>query len=386
MKTVKVIAICLLTLHVCFQATAQDVITIKKTISRSYAGDIGQKPARMNLSISNNKVSGELTYKGVITPIELNGTIESTRLSLSAIPAANYPGADNQPDPYTSKSTFSGDLADNGNITGSFRPETNQNSLDVHMDKIFEVTYIDTTLKAAYINHNTDFKIDTVYSLSLSELHFLNLPYRNKLRSIKYWYSFPLVSIMAQKNYNELNSLGGTRLEELGYIDGDYLLQKKKAEKHPQFPYHFKKSYSVAYVDQRLLSVESDLSVYDGSPHVYTNRTYKNYELNTGDSLKLDSLFLRGGKYYLDSVGEICFRKQTGLGPEADLATAGYFWNDSMFHVNSNFYFTISGICFVYNTYEIASYNVGITKFIIPYEMLKPIIRRRGPLGWVRNE
>jgi len=382
----KIGSILLLSILLCLQAIAQDVITVKKTTSRSYSGTIGQKPARMNLSIYDNKVNGELTYQGVITPVELNGTIESTRLTLSAIPSANYPGADNQSDAYTSKSSFTGDLADNGNITGSLHPEANQNSLDVHMDKIFEVTYIDTTLKAAYLNHNTDFKIDTVYTLSLSELHFSNLPYRSKLRSIKYWYSFPIVSIMAQNSYNELNSLGGTRLEELGYIDGDYLLQQKKNVQHQQFPYRFKKSYSVAYVDQRLLSVESDLNVYDGSPHIYSNRTYKNYDLNTGDSLKLDSLFLRGGKYFLDSVGEICFRKQTGLGPEADLITAGYFWNDSMFHVNSNFYFTISGICFVYNTYEIASYNVGITKFIIPYEMLKPIIRRRGPLGWVRNE
>src|SRR6185437_10089101 len=191
---------------------------------------------------------------------------------------------------------------------------------------------------------------------------------------------------MAKNNYQDLNSVGNVKLEEMGFKDGEYLLQQNKMFRHASFPYRYRNGYAVAYTDQHFLSIGSDISVYDGASHPFTNISYKNYDLLTGDSLKLDSLFLRGGKYYLDSVGEICFRKQNGLSPNTDLATAGYFWNDSMFHVSSNFYFTISGICFVYNPYEIASYNMGVIKFIIPYDMLKPIIWSGGPLGWVRNE
>jgi len=382
----KIGSILLLSFLFCFHAIGQDVISVTKTTSRSYSGTIGQRAASMNLSIANNKVKGEFVYQGVSAPIELEGTADGSNLTLTATPAPNYPGSENKADGNVGNGSITCVMDGSGNITGSFHPEGNQNSLDIHLDKIFEVSYVDTTLNAAFINHNPVFKTDTVYTLSLEELRFLNLPYRNKLRNLKYWYSYPFISIMADNNYKELNSVGGVKLEEMGFQDGDYLLQQKKAVRHPQFPYHYRNGYSVAYVDQRFLCVKSDIYVYDGAPHPFTNLTYKNYDLITGDSLKLDSLFLRGGKYFLDSVGEICFRKQTGLGPTTDLATAGYFWNDSMFHVNSNFFFTISGICFVYNTYEIASYNMGVTKFIIPYEMLKPIIRRRGPLGWVRNE
>ncbi len=367
----------------CFQAQAQDVITVTKTISRSYSGTIGQKSAYLNLAVANTRVSGEYICQGVSAPMDLSGTLQENKLDIVATPISNYPGPENA---NTAKGTISGTLTEDGEITGSLHVEGNSNSLDIHLNKVFEVSYIDTALNAAFINHNPDFKTDTVYTLSLEDLQFLNLPYRSKLRSLKNWYSYPFISIMAHNNYKELNEAGGVKLEEMGFQDGDYLLQQKKAIRHPQFPYHYNNKYSVAYVDQRFLSVKTDIYVYDGASHPFKNQTYKSYDLITGDSLKLDSLFLRGGKYFLDSVGEICFRKQTGIGPTADLATAGYFWNDSMFHVNNNFYFTISGICFVYNTYEIASYNVGVTKFIIPYEMLKPIIRRRGPLGWVRNE
>ena len=367
-----------------FHSFAQDVITITKTISRSYTGTVGQKTVHLNLAVAGNKAKGEYVFQGTSTPVELIGTLEDGKLSMSAIPDPNAGNDAGNNDGYIAKGQLAGSIDESGHISGSLQlPEATYN---LNLNKIFEVSYVDTSLNAAYINHNTDFKTDTVYTVSLDELHFLNLPFKTKLRSLKYWYSIPLISLMAQNNYKELNSLGGVKLEEMGYIDGNYLLQQKKALRHPQFPYRYQKSYSVAYADQRLLSVESDLKVYDGAPHAYSNKTYKNFDLNTGDSLKLDSLFLRGGKYFLDSVGEICFRTQTGIGPNADLATLGYFWNDSFFHVNSNFFFTISGICFVYNTNEIASYNIGVTKFTIPYEMLKPIIRRRGPLGWVRNE
>ena len=191
---------------------------------------------------------------------------------------------------------------------------------------------------------------------------------------------------MNKNNYQDLNGIGAIKLDESGFPDGNELVAQKKMIRHPQFPYHYRNGYSVAYIDPHFLSMKSDISVYDGAPHPFTNETYKNYDLVTGDSLKLDSLFFRGGKYYLDSVGEICFRRQIGLGQDANLGLAGYYWNDSLFHVNSNVYFGIDGIWFVYNAYEIAGYSMGITRFYIPYEMLKPIIRRRGPLGWVLKE
>ena len=378
-------AILLLSFLFCFHAKAQDVITVTKTTARTYTGTIGQKKVRLNLSIANKAVRGEFVYQGIETPMELKGMVEENRLSLTANPAPNYTGDDIK-DTYFSKGAFSATLDGNDNLTGSFHPEGNSNSYEVHLNKIFELSYIDSSLRTAYINHNPDYKLDTVYTLSLDEISFIDLSYRTKLRNIKYWYSYPMVSIMARNNYQDLNSVGNVKLEEMGFQDGDYLLKQNKGFRHASFPYRYRNGYSVAYADQHFLSMCSDVYIYNGASHPFTDISYKSYDLLTGDSLKLDSLFLRGGKYYLDSVGEICFRKQNGLGPSADLATAGYYWNDSMFHVSSNFYFTISGICFVYNTYEIASYNMGVIKFIIPYDMLKPIIRRRGSLGWVRNE
>jgi hypothetical protein len=73
------------------------------------------------------------------------------------------------------------------------------------------------------------------------------------------------------------------------------------------------------------------------------------------------------------------------LGPYADLKTSGYIWPDNQFHANTTFYFSQAGLYFVYNQYEINSYSEGIVKVLIPYKMLKPIIRADGPLAWARE-
>lgn len=366
------------------KAAAQDVFTITKTISRSYNGSIGQKHIRMNLSLTGEKINGAYIYEGTSTPMEMTGSLDHNGIHISVIPNTIVGNDNDNADGYIDKGTISGTLDNNGSISGTLH--LNSGNYNLNLNKLSDVSYVDTLLNAAFINHNPEYKIDTVYTLSFKEVQFQNLPYRKKMKYINYWYSYPFISVMNKNNYKDLNSVGGVKLEEMGLYDGDYLIQQKKTYKHPQFPYHYHNGYSVAYIDPHLLSMESDIYVYDGAPHAFTDLKYKNYDLVTGDSLKLDSIFLRGGKYFLDSVGEKCFKKQNGLSADADLYTAGYYWNDSNFHVSNNFYFTVSGICFVYNRFEIASYNTGIIKFIIPYEMLKPIIWKAGPLGWVFKE
>ncbi len=386
MKTLRIRYIVLISLLIGSQAKAQEIFTITKTSACSYTGTIGQKKIRMNLSFADGIVTGNYIYSGTSIPMQMSGRMEDNMLNISVKPDINAEVDDNNADGYISKGNISANLDNNKNINGSIQLDGNSNKLDVNLKKIFEVTYVDTVLNASFINHNPEIKIDTIYSLSLEEVQFLNLPYRKKLKYINFWYSYPFISLMDKNNYKDLNSVGGIKLEEMGFQDGDYLVQQKKTYKHPGFPYHYRNGYSVAYIDNHLLSMKSDIDVYDGAPHAFTDIRYKNYDLETGDSLKLDSLFLRGGKYILDSIGEICFKRQNGLSPDADLYTAGYYWNDSMFHVSNNFYFTAGGICFVYNRFEIASYNTGIIKFIIPYEMLKPIIWKDGPLSWVFKE
>jgi hypothetical protein len=62
---------------------------------------------------------------------------------------------------------------------------------------------------------------------------------------------------------------------------------------------------------------------------------------------------------------------------------AGYMFENEKFRLNGNYYFSVSGINFVYNPYEIASYAQGQIEFYIPYKALKPIIDPDGPLGWI---
>ncbi|MBW7872238.1 MAG: DUF3298 domain-containing protein [Ignavibacteria bacterium] len=122
------------------------------------------------------------------------------------------------------------------------------------------------------------------------------------------------------------------------------------------------------------------VATYLGGAHGGFIIGYSNFSFPDLKPIHLDDVLVAGYSEKLTKLGEKIFRDLKGL--TADFSLEGSYWfKDDKFHLNDNYIFTKTGISFLYNEYEIASYAEGITEFEIPYSAIKDLIKKDGPLA-----
>jgi hypothetical protein len=367
-----------------FSAFGQNKITTSKTTFRNYRGTIGPYTVHLSLADHDGKVSGEFDYSPEGPEIILSGTSDNLKLQLKeSYSKLIWPDIKDE-DLNITQGDFNGVMDGSGNISGSVKAGSKE-PYSVSLNRVFEVNTVDSTLDAVYMNTDPRYKTDKVYALQMKEIQFLDLPNHRMQKDLNSLYAYRIISYLNKTGVKDLNLIPEKKFAEFGYPSGKDLLAQNAKIKNPGFPYDFKNSYKVTYLNQYVMSVENYVEEYNGAPHLFNRIYYDNYNMFTGKAINLSDILIPWGKTYLDSIGDICFRQQMNLGPYADLKTSGYIWPDNQFHANTTFYFSQAGLYFVYNQYEINSYSEGIVKVLIPYKMLKPIIRADGPLAWARE-
>ena len=134
-----------------------------------------------------------------------------------------------------------------------------------------------------------------------------------------------------------------------------------------------------------VLSLEYVLFEFTGGAHPNTQIQNRNFDLETGQLLTLHQLLLPGADTTLTRLAEKHFRMARQLAPDADLAEAGFWFENGKFVINGNFLIDLQGLTFAYNAYEIAPYSMGPTGFTVPYNELRGLINPEGPLvGWLK--
>ena len=139
--------------------------------------------------------------------------------------------------------------------------------------------------------------------------------------------------------------------------------------------------------DKKIYSYGIDRYVYMGGAHGLSNRTYFNFNLETGNLITEKDIFTdnsRGAISDLIKVRIIEESKETyetGTPPIRDLDDTD-FWTDSI-KPNGNFYITDESINYVFNPYEIAPYYIGQTEVTLPFERIKKFLKPQNPIAYL---
>lgn len=131
--------------------------------------------------------------------------------------------------------------------------------------------------------------------------------------------------------------------------------------------------YSVMYADKNLISLLFSTYSFTGGAHGNTATTPINYDLNRGEMLKLANLFQPNANY-LKVISAYCIAAikkrninedqewiQNGAGPKAENYQS---WS-----------ITPQGLVITFDAYQVAAYAVGPQEIVIPYSVLKPILK-----------
>ena len=123
-----------------------------------------------------------------------------------------------------------------------------------------------------------------------------------------------------------------------------------------------------------LWSYAMDVYEYNGGAHGNRYLLIQNYDLQTGDAVSEQDLFIDD---YYELLKTLLLEALIAQTDEAetkkDLRRLGYSVADVV--PNENFYVTAEGITYVYNPYEIAPYAMGCIQISLPWDSIRHLLR-----------
>ncbi|NEN24984.1 DUF3298 domain-containing protein [Cryomorpha ignava] len=106
---------------------------------------------------------------------------------------------------------------------------------------------------------------------------------------------------------------------------------------------------------------------YLGGAHSAAFTQLNSFDLSNGNMIDITEKY---GAGKLLTLAEAKFREMNKLDSKADLNDAGFMFKEGKFALPENMGLTKEGVLMVYNSYEVASYAQGETRFTIPYSAL----------------
>lgn len=137
--------------------------------------------------------------------------------------------------------------------------------------------------------------------------------------------------------------------------------------------------------DQHIYSYGVSRYVYMGGAHGLSTLHYFNFDLNDGHQLIENDLFVDG---YQPALSEIIKEKivedsyQDEEIPDIIKLEDTEYYVDSI-KANGNFFVNEESINFVYNTYEIGPFYMGITEVNLPFERIRHLLKPGNPLEYL---
>ncbi len=136
------------------------------------------------------------------------------------------------------------------------------------------------------------------------------------------------------------------------------------------------------YLDEKILSYSYESYAYLGGAHGNSNRMIYNYDLTNAHPIKERDLFIPEYKALLTQlIKDQILEQSAEIGSVADLNDLN-FWEDEI-KPNDNFYISDEGLVYIFNPYEIAPYSMGQTEVTLPYEKLKPLLKKGNTLEYL---
>ncbi len=188
------------------------------------------------------------------------------------------------------------------------------------------------------------------------------------------------------ENYENLPPEEAVEKFTADYIDmykglkNDY--EKELGEAVPStFSFSETISNRIEYNKNGLISYTVQADRYRGGAHGSSEQMHYVLNFKTGETVTEQDLFINDYQKELSEILIDHILKENQVEKPADLENLGYFSVEEI-APNNNFLIREEGIVYTFNEYEIAAYAVGIIQVYIPYDEIRHLLKKEGPLSY----
>ena len=125
--------------------------------------------------------------------------------------------------------------------------------------------------------------------------------------------------------------------------------------------------------NQPVISISQNYYEYAGGAHGNGGREFINYDIKEKKEIELSDIVDVNNSKFLN-IALMEYKKSENLLPNDSLTEA--WWFDNNFTLSENFAITSNALLFHYNAYEIKPYAAGMTEFLLPYNKIKPFLKK----------
>ncbi len=126
------------------------------------------------------------------------------------------------------------------------------------------------------------------------------------------------------------------------------------------------KNFSIMGLQNNLLSLKNEVTMYTGGANAYYNVNLSVYDLNNAKKVAFEETIKKSklGEFLI--FAESQFKEEKGILENQSVKDAGYWFENDKFFLPDNFNMTDSGLIFFYNLYEIAPRSEGPIELFVP--------------------
>ena len=145
--------------------------------------------------------------------------------------------------------------------------------------------------------------------------------------------------------------------------------------KRPWYEYWYRLDADIVQAEEGVVSVVAKREFFEGGAHSIEQKVMANFEQSTGVMIRLADVFVPGYEARLADILQKQLMQVVGASDIQSLRDKGYLYSSDMF-VSDNFLLGKDGVTFIYNPYEIAPYEMGITELTLDYDDIEDILKR----------
>lgn len=349
-------------LFLCFLSVYAFAENMPKYFSRHYTGKIGDMEIVMELNKIDSMLTGNYYYIKMGTPITFINYTSVVKDGINFYIEEN--GGTNDNGEIITTGIFTGTL-DAEKFSGTWSNPKNNKTLSFDLKE----DYADGTVKLKYENGNKNWgessyggskvTVECAYpqiesNLSQNIADKINTSIKNDIQFAD-----------GEKSKKSLEDYFNVLVED---FKGQEENKDNKEVEEEKAPWVCSIHASIQRNSDNVLCVQYETYSNTGGAHPNYSLINSNYDLKTGEKIKLENIINIKKIDKVDEIAEKLFRLQYNLNPSANWEDMGYTFENGIFKLNENFIISKDALLFIYNPYEIGAYAMGSSHLTVPFK------------------
>ena len=163
--------------------------------------------------------------------------------------------------------------------------------------------------------------------------------------------------------------------ENTAFLRPFYREDRDDPSKRGWYEYWYKLEASISQPRDGFVACVATREFFEGGAHSIKQKQATNFERATGKPVGLDDVFVPGYRKRLEDKLLSLLKQKAGAADVRSLREKGYLYSSDMY-ASDNFLLGSDGITFIYNPYEIAPYELGMTELTVDYDYIEDILKK----------